>query len=211
MKKRICALFLCVFLLATFLLCACAKQDPVEGEDPVQARYAVASSIYAVKTLEDIPGEMYLPTIVVATSETPGKCIYDESGDVLTGVGPATVDMRTYGAYMDYRVEEVLKGNTALTGQIITVYEKMFHENGELVEPRCVGLGSQRVLLCLYNGSDGETYYIHIPEYFIMPIADDGTLDIWPYLNRKQEKITLDDFRTMCKEAEEKAEAEEAE
>lgn len=198
MKKRICTLLLCVSLFAAFLLCACAKQGPVEGKDPVQERYAQASSIYAVETLEDIPGEMYLPTIVVATSETPGECIYDESGEVLTGVGPATVDMRTYGAYMDYRVEEVLKGDAALTGQVITVYEKMFHKDGELVEPRCVGLGSQRVLLCLYNGSDGETYYIHIPEYFIMPIADDGTLDIWPYLNRTRARVTLDDFREMC-------------
>ena len=201
MKRKIYKPVLCV-LVCVMLFCACAKKE-ITGKDPVQVRQAAGSTIYSVKVYEDIPKDHNLQTIVVATSATPGECTYKESGSVLTGVGPATVDLRTTGALMDFQVEEVLKGDQELTGQKITIYEKLFHdENGELNEPKCVSVDDQKVVLCLHTGSDG-LYYIHIPEYFLIPIKKNDTLDIWPYLNRTQEKVTLDDFREMCAAVEE--------
>ena len=195
-----------ILLLAALLLsgCACAKQGPVEGEDPVQERFAQATCIYDVHSLEDIPEQIFLDTIVIAEPISPGECTNITNGEVITGVGPVPIDLRDYGALMDYRVEEVLKGDSALEQSTITVCETLYTTNGELNAPRCVAAGDSRVILCLCRSSDGTLYYNHISEYFLIPVADDGTLDIWPYLNRTRARITLDDFREMCAQAEEK-------
>ena len=144
-----------------------------------------------------------LDTIVVAEPVNPGTCTNISNGEVVTGVGPVPIDLRDYGALMDYRVEEVLKGDSALEQSTITVCETLYTTNGELNDPRCVAAGDSRVILCLRRSSDGTLYYNHISEYFLIRIEDGGTLDIWPYLNRTQEKVTLDDFREMCAAVEE--------
>lgn len=198
------------FLLAIALLlpvCACAKQGPVEGEDPVRARSGSASSIYHVETVEDIPFQQALTDIVVANVCVPGEYETVVEGGVLTGVGPATLDMRVYGAAMEYEVEEVLRGDPDIVGTKIRVIEKLIRvepQSSEHRAPLCAEPGAERVVLGLarFTDEDGTVYYDHIPEYFLMPLSDDGTLTVWPYLNRTRARITLDDFRTWCEEAE---------
>ena len=130
------------------------------------------------------------------SAKTPGECEWYREGEILQNVGPvASVDLRTYGALMDYEVEEVIKGDPALVGTTIEVIETLNKVDGELSTPFCIGENADRVVLCLWE-HEGK-YYNHIAEYFLMPILDDGTLEVWPYINRSREKITLDDFKAL--------------
>ena len=196
MKKQF-SCFVLLLLAISFLMTACAEQEML-GEDPVKARNATASSMYNVNTLQDIPNQTPIDTVVVATAKTPGECEWYREGEILQNVGPvASVDLRTYGALMDYEVEEVVKGDTALVGTTITVCEKIRLVDGSLSTPFCIGENADRVVLCLRKSSDGTLYYCHIAEYFLMPVLDDGTLEVWPYINRSREKITLADFKAL--------------
>lgn len=196
MKKRALQ-FLLLFLMLLILLTACAEQE-VQGEDPVKARFAMATSMYDVDTLQDIPDQIMIDTVVVATAKTPGECEWVVQGEVLQNVGPvSSVDLRSYGAQMEYEVEEVIKGDVSLVGTTITVIEKLNVTNGELSAPFCTGENANRAVLCLRQSSDGTVYYNHIAGCFLMPILENGTLEVWPYINRSRTIVTLDDFKAM--------------
>ncbi len=190
-----------ILLVCLMILPACAKEEPVLGEDPVKQRFTSASSIYVINAVEDMATEDYLNTVIVAEPLEPGEYTVVTSGEILTGVGPATVDLRSYGAMMEYRVLEVLKGNQALVNTEVSVSETLFKDqDGNLSEPLCAQAGAGKVVLVLHKFDNDETYYNHIPEYFLMPIADDGTLEVWPYINRTRNVWTLDDFKALFDE-----------
>ena len=212
-RKYVYTMLMAGIFALQFLFSSCSHPaEMITGEDPVQERMKTASSIYVIHDVEDMAKEPFLNTIIVAEPVTPGEYELATNGEILSGVGPVTLDLRSYGAVMSYRVLEVLKGDVSIVDTEVLVSETLFRdENGDLGKPLCAEAGEGKVVLVLHKYPEREMYYNQIPEYFLISIKENDELDVWPYLNRTQEKITLDDFRTMCKEAEEKAEAEEAE
>ena len=207
--RRLCVIAILFAFILT--LGACQDQKPVEGRDPVLVRSGAASRIYVIESVEDIAQEGAIDVIVVAKACTPGEYEVMTEGGVLKGVGPVNLDMRVYGAVMEYEVEEVLRGNLPLAGTTIKVWERLYpveDRSTELRDPLCAEKGAEHAVICLRQSLDGMIYYNTTPEWFFMPIKDNGELEAWPYINRTHEKITLDDFRTMCKEGAVKIEEE---
>ncbi|MBR2781945.1 MAG: hypothetical protein IKE00_01240 [Oscillospiraceae bacterium] len=99
------------------------------------------------------------------------------------------------------RVEpaQVYSGRSNLAGREITVRELlMIRPDGTYEPPRLLNEDISRAVFCTNWFSD-DVFVLDIPEYDLIPIQDDGSISIWPYLEHAGSYQTLDSFESMTR------------
>ena len=205
-----------LFALLISLLSSCASEAAADTqEDPALQKYAPSQgcSIYIIREAEDIVWD--LPNLFLVEFLTPGN--YErEITDIHETIGPGLpYHYHDEYAHTEARILEVLKGDTSLKGSTITVIEPLLPtEDGTYT----VQYLSREDLSCAilglwYENDDSTGYSCMTPEWTVIPVSDDDTIAIWPYLEHADKYTTLASFREMVQEQlalQEKQEAEQA-
>ncbi len=96
-------------------------------------------------------------------------------------------------------VEQVLKGNPALEGTVVTVRELLLEEaDDRFITSRLQGGNITRAVFC--TRQENNAYQMDVPEICIIPEADDGSLQLWSYLEHWEDYPSFETFDAMARE-----------
>ncbi len=211
-------------LLAVLLLSGCSQSFPAAPEPSVaETRADIRPGLWPARDLvaedrerdlgnridgrcnsvEDLVTESWFDTVLVVEFLSPGEYKTIVEGDIsVTTRGDQIIeaDFHTYTAETQATVLEVLKGNSALSGSTITIAERMCKVDSETWISRYLSDETMtRALICAHY-DNSHAYICATPEWQIIKINDDDTLEIWPFLEHADTCSTLSAFREMAED-----------
>ncbi len=154
---------------------------------------------YAGKVEDLIVSDWYTDVLVVEFL-TPGQYEVLEFGEVLQDEWGNERDYRSYGAQAQAEVLAVLKGEPSLVGQTVTIGEELLYQTrGVVPDSRYLADESlQYAIVCTRHTDDYYAYVCNTPEWTMIRINDDDTLEIWPFLQNVEQYSTLAAFTAMA-------------
>ena len=204
---------LAALALLALLLSAGCTAEPAEPEvgpwvfpdyDTIGERRARSMASYAdgAYEVEDLCTNSWYTDILFVEFLTPGSYDIREFGSIVTDSDGNDFDFRSWGAETQVRVLEVMKGDASLRGCTVTAGEELLRTGtGQTPDSRYFSVPALRyAILCTHHTDDYDAYVCNAPEWTIIPVADDDTIAIWPYLQHADEYPTLASFRTMVQE-----------
>ncbi len=175
---------------------------PEEDLVAIERLHSQASYTFSCSSVEDLVTAQWLDTAFVVEFLTPGQYETIEDGGFLETPSGNTIDLREYAAETQVKVLEVLKGDPGLVGQTVTAGEKMYwtrSDDDPAFSRFFCDSSMTRAILCTHRASSGA-YICTTPEWQIIKINDDDSLEIWPFLENAETYGTLPAFRTMAEE-----------
>ncbi|MBE6955353.1 MAG: hypothetical protein E7449_05505 [Ruminococcaceae bacterium] len=164
---------------------------------------SAASYIFDCNDVTDLVTVDWFDTVIVVEFLTPGEYETIVEGNIFVdyrGDQRIEADLRTCAAETQATVLEVIKGNTSLVGTTITVGERMYKvDAGKWISRYLSDETMTRALICAHY-DNSYAYVCTTPEWQIIKLNDDDTLEIWPFLENVENYQTLSAFRTMAQQ-----------
>ncbi len=152
-----------------------------------------------IESAEDLVDLRRNNTVIVGTVVSVGEL--NESKTVTRQVGYRTWYQCCYvDAHVRVEPAGVFSGRDGLAGQEIIVRELLIINPDGTHEPsRLLNEDISRAVFCT-NWFSADVFVLDIPEYDLIPVQDDGTITIWPYLVHAADYPTLDSFEAMARQ-----------
>lgn len=193
-----------IALIVCLTSCAQSKNErKLDTEvDPVLLRSGGVASTSVATSVEELVTSDSHNAILVVEFLKPGE--YTRTVNTQTFVSPGLEDVTftSCGAETLAKVLQVIKGDTDLVGQTITVGEALFqNRDGQYVSHYLSDTNLKRALICASKQGSYYAYVCSTPEHEIIPLDENDRLSIWPYLSGAEKNSTLSQFSAMAKQA----------
>lgn len=196
-KTRILVGAFCAAILITVMAFVSALGR--ESYDPVRRRLeraADGSISVHVECAEDLVDPQKNNTVFLGTILTVGQL--DEKRTTKIWLGQHSYKCYYVDATVQVEKTGVWSGGQNIAGEIITVRELLIANHDGSHEPsRLLNEDISRAVFC--TNWNSEYFQIEIPEYDIIPVKENESITIWPFLEHASDYQTLDSFEEMAR------------
>ena len=178
------------------------EEAPVDGEgtDPVLLRAGEVASATIARSVKEMVYNSWHNAILLVQFVNPGEYTKVESSQTFVSEGLEDVTISSCGIEALATVVDVYKGDEELIGQTITIGEALNQdENGEFADGLLSKAEMHRAIILANKQESTYQYVCNTPEHEIVPVADDDSITVWPWLSEAPVMKTVEDFAIYCR------------